>query len=111
MMIAGCQTTPTISNERSSVSDGRTVVPSLVTVADGTRLAGTAAGWEASRNDAPEHRQVTPDRSGMIYTEVRHRESLRTSNGRPREHSVTRTRTIERRGSSYSHPRRRRPYR
>jgi hypothetical protein len=53
--------------------------------------------WLYSRND---HRLGgLPGRDGVIIdtAEIRHREYLWNSNGRPHEHSTTYTRTLERR--------------
>lgn len=47
-------------------------------------------GWEYDRNDPPERDIRLPH----YVVEVRHRETLRTINGRPREYTTTRSRSI-----------------
>lgn len=54
------------------------------------------AHWEYGRRD---DRLGAPGRSAdgrLLWLEIRHREHLRTSNGRVREHTTTRSRSIER---------------
>jgi hypothetical protein len=95
---AGCQSAMhPVERHGTALGEGA-VVRSLVTVVDAEVVPDFWAGWESSRNDPPLRAQVTPDHSWASFIEVRHREHLRTSGGRPREHTVTRTQTIQRRG-------------
>lgn len=94
----GCQSTSTNTGEHSAAAKDGAVLPSLVTLGDQTAITQTASGWEIRRNDRHEPARVTPDRAGVTFIEIKHHEQLRTSSGRPREHTITRTRTILRRG-------------
>jgi hypothetical protein len=70
------------------------VSPSLVTPSTGLRaLAGPRidqVGWEFVRNDPYLRAPVLT----FGIAEVRHFETLRTTNARPREHTTTRSRSI-----------------
>jgi len=99
VMAVGCQGgRSATSMHTGDMQRDRAVVSSLVTVPDDSALASARSGWEANRNDQAEPAEATPDRARRTYVEIQHREQLRTSSGRPREHTTTRTRVIQRRG-------------
>lgn len=91
-LMSGC-TSPSAQQGRTQVGHGE-VSPSLVTPGPGLRaLAGPRideSGWEFVRNDP--HLRAPVLTFGIA--EVRHFETLRTTNARPREHTTTRSRSI-----------------
>lgn len=82
VMLGGCASD---SLQRRAYDGYENVSPSLVT----SSLSGVH-GWEASRNDPPMRLPA------MHYdvTEIRHWETLRTTDARPREYTTTRSRSI-----------------
>lgn len=100
--LAGCQTTPTVHRQAAQGPQQPTVHYGLVMPSEAMVLLGQYGdldhGWEASRNDPPSYREAVPDYSDRAVVELRHREHLRTSNGRPREYTSTTTRVWQRRG-------------
>ena len=77
------------------------VLPSetMLDLAGGPTIASQSrdgfASWEFARHDS---RLGAPGRGSerLLWLEIRHRENLRTSNGRVREYTHTRSRSIER---------------
>jgi hypothetical protein len=95
-IFAGCS-----SNEERSVAwdlpAPELIMPSNELLDIGHNADFTAGAWAEGRND--DRLGGMPGRDGVILdlAEIRHREYLWTSHGRPHEHSTTYTRTIERR--------------
>lgn len=80
LMLGSCAASG--SGERSLPA--RTIAPALVTPGE------NHPGWEYARNDPPQRDIRLPHH----IVEIRHNETLRTINGRPREYTTTRSRSI-----------------
>ena len=93
----GCATTPWGgSHAGGPISPGLVLPPSAVrdlAAAAGQQWPGDGREWEFRRNDAPQAARSTPAYYEPAWVETRTYERLRTSNGRPREHSTTHTRS------------------
>jgi len=93
----GCATTPWGgSHAGGPISPGLVLPPSAVrdlAAAAGQQWPGDGREWEFRRNDAPQAARSTPAYYEPAWVEIRTYERLRTSNGRPREHSTTHTRS------------------
>lgn len=98
LILVGCQTGYHSAADEAALTPRDHTLPSLVTVADDRVASELLVGREHGRNDRPEVTQPVPDRASTLFVEVQHREQLRTSSGRPREQSTTRTRTIRQHG-------------
>jgi hypothetical protein len=94
---AGCHSAPAVAMDHGAAGQ-HAVLASLVTVHDESLMAETPAGWETYRNDPAHPLRIIPDHGGTKFVERYHREHLRTSSGRPREHTFTRTKVIQRHG-------------
>ena len=64
---------------------------------DGAYLDDDIAAWEAARLDVGLGSAGSPIESSLSVAEIRHREFLRTTNGRPRNDSYTTGRSYQRR--------------
>jgi len=93
----GCATTPWGgSHAGGPISPGLVLPPSAVrdlAAAAGQQWPGDGREWEFRRNDPPQAARSTPAYYEPAWVEIRTYERLRTSNGRPREHSTTHTRS------------------
>ncbi len=93
----GCATTPWgASPTGGPISPGLVLPPSVVrdlAIAAGQQWPGDGRAWEYRRNDAPQAARSVPAYYEPGWVEIRTNERLRTSNGRPREHSTTHTRS------------------
>lgn len=93
----GCATTRWGgSHAGGPISPGLVLPPSAVrdlATAAGQQWPGDGREWEFRRNDAPQAARSTPAYYEPAWVEIRTYERLRTSNGRPREHSTTHTRS------------------
>lgn len=93
----GCATTPWGgSHAGGPISPGLVLPLSAVrdlAAAAGQQWPGDGREWEFRRNDAPQAARSTPAYYEPAWVEIRTYERLRTSNGRPREHSTTHTRS------------------
>jgi hypothetical protein len=91
----GCAATSYVARDHEPPALPPLVTPSPLLLV----LAGDAIDvpdWEHARNDVPRRIEQPPD-AERIWVEVRHREHLRTINGRPSEYTTTRSHSIRRR--------------
>ena len=91
----GCGSSSHYAGASRSTASWRSVSPTLV-------LPGQAAdagtiGWEYGRNDDQLSVGHTPPAVQLDSVHIQTREWLRIDNGRPHEHSVTRTTTVRKR--------------
>ena len=101
---AGCASSSPGPTSQAGAAWG-SVSPSLVmpgmrpgsSFSAGSALSEDASRWEFSRNDDRLSIGHVPPASQVDYVEIETRERLRIDNGRPRDHSITRTHTIRRR--------------
>ncbi len=100
----GCASSPSKSTPRATAAWG-TVSPSLVmpglgpgsTFQAGSAGPGGPSGWEYRRHDDRLGVGHLPPAAQYRYVQIETRDRLRTDNGRPREHSITRIHTIRQR--------------
>lgn len=96
LWLCSCTSTP----QSSAVSSpAHAHAPSLVMRSPAMQMIADddTIGWEARRNDTPSIVESTPEHRDLRWMEVRHREHLRTINGRPGEFSASSTKTLQRR--------------
>ena len=95
-LLAGCTCTAPVEERMTFVSP-TLVMPSLML----HQLSGPEPwpadqrAWEFSRNDIGAGAASTPAYTPFEVVEIRMYDRRRTSNGRPRDFSTTRTRTIQ----------------
>ncbi len=92
-LLAGCTSAPV---ERMTFVSPTLVMPGLTLhqLSGPQRWPADHRAWEFGRNDVGAGTAPTPAYAPFEVVEIRTYDSRRTSNGRPREFSTTRTRTI-----------------
>ncbi len=98
LALASCAAPPSAGSMSDASPDD--VHPALISVGGELQeialRRGPEPSWEQFRNDAAEADPNAPLHAPRIFLEVRHHEHLSTINGRPREFTSTRTRSIRR---------------